>query len=383
MNPLTRHLYSFLGLHSFVIGLFLFYIPVYLFKTGYTIDWICLFIALTGIGFTMGLILWDRATKKVGLKWLIGFSFLSEWLLLSAFFMEKNLLFLICCGLLNGIFNCSFWMIQRFIFFETITPQNSGRKFGNFQIFVLIVLKTGIFIGGVLLEKSGYLSVYILAGFLIFTGSFFFIFKNRTIDLPFSVRKSKPISLSSVIGFHDAYRSRIIFAIDGGFLYLESYFWVISLFIIVRSNYFNLGILVIFLTIVFSLLFILIKNRMDQYHTDTLYRFTAFAYALSWVLRAVLNTVPEGVKTILLLSVITFFTSLFRLAFNKRFFDIAKATTGHGYILLKSYFSQFFLAVIALAGSIFLQDYPPVKALEHTYLFFAPLSLIYLIYRRP
>ena len=139
MISLTRNLYSFLGLHSFLIGMFPFYIPVYLYKAGFSLAQICFFIAITGIGFCSSLYLWDRISKRVSLRYLIVFSFLSELILLTLFFIEKEMIFIVISGFFNGIFNCSFWMIQRLLFLDTITVQNSGEKFGNFQIFVLLL----------------------------------------------------------------------------------------------------------------------------------------------------------------------------------------------------------------------------------------------------
>lgn len=378
----TQNFYSFLGVHSFLIGLFPFYIPVYLYKAGFPLGQICCFIAITGFGFCSSLYLWDRISKRASLRYLIVFSFLSEFILLTLFFLEKDMIFIIIAGFFNGVFNCSFWMIQRLLFLETITPQNSGKKFGNFQIFVLLVLKIGILAGGAMLEKSGFLSVYIFSAGIVMIAVLFFMQKNPGIKLNTSVVSARPVGLKFAAGYKDLFNSKTVFAVDGVFLYLESYFWMISLFLIVRQSYWKLGVLVIFLMVLFGGIFLMIKNSIDQLPTHKMYAAAVFLYSLSWVLRGVLSEKLNTVSLLLLLSVITFGTSIFRLAFNKRFFDIATATTGHEYILVKSYFSQFFVAVVGLLGFSMLGPGDAVEQLSTVYMTAAFISFIYLFYIR-
>ncbi len=375
-----QSLYSFLGIHSFLIGLFPFYIPVYLYKTGFSLAQICCFIAITGISFCISLYLWDRISKRVSLRWLILFSFFSEFALLTLFFLGKDMSFILISGFFNGIFNCSFWMIQRLLFMDTITPQNSGKKFGNFQIFVLLVLKMGIFAGGVMLEKSGYLSVYIFSVGIVIIATLFFLQKGHGIELDTKIVTASPLCLRMVAGYKDRFNSKFVFAIDGIFLYLESYFWIISLFLIVRQSYWKLGLLVIFLTLLFGAVFVMIKNSIDRLPANKMYIAAVCLYSLSWILRGVLSERLGTSLLILLLAVITFCTSIFRLALNKRFFDIAKSTTAHEYIFVKSYFSQFFLAVFALAGFFLLGSGDILEQLSTVYLTSALISFVYLFY---
>jgi MFS family permease len=385
MALLTRSLYSFLGVHSFLIGLFPFYIPVYLYKTGFSLAQICCFIAITGFGFCISLYLWDRISKRLSLRYLILLSFLSEFVLLSLFFLEKDMSFILLSGFFNGVFNCNFWIVQRLLFIDTITPQNSGKKFGNFQIFVLIVLKAGIFAGGIMLEKSGYLSVYIFSAAIVMAAALFFWQRGIELTLDTKIITARPLNLKFVTGYKDRFNSRFVFAVDGIFLYLESYFWIISLFLIVRQSYWKLGVLVIFLMVVFGAIFVMIKNSIDLLPGNKMYTTAVVLYSVSWILRAVLSDRLNTVSLFLLLAVITFCTSIFRLAFNKRFFDLAKSATAHEYIFVKSYFSQFFLAVLALAGFLLLPVLMPgnvVEQLSRVYLAAALISFVYLFYIR-
>lgn len=380
----TRRLYSFLGVHSFLIGLFPFYIPVYLYSSGFSLSRICYFLAATGTGFCLSLFLWDRISKNVPLHYLIIFSFLSEFILLTLFFLEKDMIFIVIAGLFNGTFNCNFWIIQRLLFLETITPQNSGKKFGNFQIFVMVILKLGIFVGGAMLEKTNYFILYLFSAGIVVAVVFYFFHRGSGVEFDSKVMTARPLSMRSVVKYRDRFNSRTVFAVDGIFLYLESYFWVISLFLIVRQSYLNLGILVVFLTFIFGSVFVLIKNSIDKIHLKKMYSIAIMLYCISWILRGILCENMDNFSLLLLLAIITFSTSIFRLVFNKRFFDIAKTTTTFEYIIVKSYFSQFFLSVFFIFLSFFMYTSGEViQRLSNIYFLAAPVSLIYFIYRQP
>jgi multidrug transporter EmrE-like cation transporter len=198
------------------------------------------------------------------------------------------------------------------------------------------------------------------------------------------IRAGKPLLLGDLWRFRDRQHSKIIFALDGFFLYMESYFWLVSLFLLVKKSFFNLGLLVIFLAVVFGIIFFFIKNRIDHSNTQKVYLLAVILYMASWYMR---GFVGKGMDTSVLyplLISITFCTSFFRLAFNKRFFDHAKATGGSRYILLKSYYSQFFLSLI-FAGLACYYSFSPqlskvVQALGYTYFAAGGLALIYLLY---
>ena len=155
MPHTSKQFYQFLGIHSFLIGLFPFFIPVFLWQQGFNLAQISFFIAITGIGFVLSLWVWDRAHKRINFLHIIAASFAIEILLLLTVFLLGGSVFLPLLALLNGAYNCFFWITQRALFFETISPENTGRKFGNFQIFVVIILKAGVFCGGLLLDKTG------------------------------------------------------------------------------------------------------------------------------------------------------------------------------------------------------------------------------------
>lgn len=379
---LGRLFYVFTGVHSFLIGLFPFYIPVYLYTIGLTLSEICLFIAATGIGYCLTLFFWDRICRKISFSTLIVWSFFSEYLLLSFFFIETESLLVVLAGLVNGIFNCSFWTIQRLLFVKSISQENSGRNFGNSQLFVLVVLKAGILLGGYFLEHWGFWILYLFSGAIVLLSVAFFSSRGMAAHTTEAIQRSQPLRISAVFRFKDMFHSRWVFIIDGVFLYLESYFWVISLFIIVRESFLKLSLVVIMLAVIFGVIFLFIKNSIDRLPRQKVYIAAVTLYAFSWWLRGFLNENLAPVNMLWLLTLIASCTSVFRLSFNKRFFDNAKLTIAHEYIFMKSYISQFFIGVFfvvmacgfSIPGSV-------ADQLSGLYHFAAITSFFYLVYR--
>ncbi len=381
MDRSSKTFYLFLGFHSFLLGLFPFFLPVYLFKSGANLSDVSWFICCTGIGFTITLWLWDHLRTD---------SFLLS--ITCSFILEIGLLFLVVQGaplpllaLVNGMYSCLYWTIQRVLFFDGGNSDSSGRRFGNVQIFVLIVLKIGIILGSLLLENSGLLSVFLLSVFVGAMGIILFFSLSGSVQLPFALQQQKPVSFPEIVTFSDTCNSRVIFIVDGVFLYLESYFWLISLFIIVGQSFTRLGILVVFLALFLALLFYFIKNRIDHADRQRMYIFSVVLYTLSWGLRAGLTDGLNYTVQICFILLIAFCTSFFRLAFNKRFFDTAQKGTGYHYLFIKSYYSQISITIIfgflawaiAERGSVEMvlrSCYLSAALFAAVYLFFKPVS---------
>lgn len=127
---------------------------------------------------------------------------------------------------------------------------------------------------------------------------------------------------------------------DSVFLYPESYFWLITVFLLVGGSFSRPGLLVIALAIVLGVLFYLIKNSIDRTDKRLLYTCSVLFSIVSWGLRACFD---EPVDYTMLL--ISFSTAFFRLAFNSRFFDSAEKGSLYQYLFFKSYYSQASLAV--------------------------------------
>ena len=107
---------------------------------------------------------------------------------------------------------------------------------------------------------------------------------------------------------------------------------------------------------IFGGLFFIVKNSIDRLGKQQMFILAVVLYSLSWVIRALINDELSLLVLFILLVLVTFATSFFRLALNKRFYDLARESGAHRYLILKSYYSQLSLIVcfliIALLASI-------------------------------
>lgn len=379
MGSLSRTYYLFLGFHGFLLGLFPFFLPVYLYKNSVSLSEIALFVSISGFGFVLTLWSWDRL-RKHRLRGMIIASLLFELSVLFCVYMGADLSLI---ALFNGGYSCLYWMTQRILFFSAVSSDNSGRNFGNFQIFVLVVLKMGIFVGSMLLEKYSLTAVCFLSLAVVIIALFAFLLsRTYSLEIPPALQVQQPIRLSELISFKDRYGSRLVFALDGVFLYLESYFWLISLFLLVGESFVKLGLVVIVLALVLGILFYLIKNRIDRLQPQKVYGGAVLLYALSWAMRGSISGDMNFSLQMCMIVSIAFCTSFFRLAFNKRFFDLAGSSTGYKYIFLKSYYSQFFLAFAFLILGAILKNFSEgEELLPFLYWISGGLTFLYLKYK--
>ncbi len=380
MRELTRTFYQYLGLHSLLIGIFPFFIPVFLWKQGFELGEISLFIAAAGLGFCLGLYAWDRLRRGISLFALILVSLLLELLLLwNVYVLGMRFNVLLLLGVCYGVYNSFFWTTQRALFFERLEPGNSGRRYGNLQIYVGLMLQVGIVAGGVLLEQAGYGYVVMVSAILGLAGLVMFQWQKPS--TPQALIAFAPVSLGAILSFRDADGSRMAFIIDGVYLFLESFFWVISLFLLAHESFARLGLLVLSLALIFGLMFYLLKNTIDRLGRRRIYRISVVLYAASWGLRALVDDdLPLAVLFVALV-LITFCTSFFRLAMNKRFYDLARETLSHRYLVLKSYYSQLtILVVFALFGLVVLDEPRSETLLGPVYWFAAAGALLFLRY---
>ncbi len=300
-------------------------------------------------------------------------------LVASAFFASTSSVAILVLGIANGLYNGYFWTTQRTLFLQLLGQNDTGKRYGNFQIFVTVFLKVGILIGGWLLDAGGL--PWLLGLSTIVGGISSWWFYRRAQSQP--LHQTPRVRFIQALRYQDKHRSSTVFTADGFFLFLESHYWTLSLFVLADENYARLGIIVVVLALLFGLLFYLIKNTIDTIAVSKVYKTAVWLYALSWLLRCFVSNEIGSTELLTLLLVITFCSSFFRLAFNKRFFDIAQSNKGIDYLIIKSYQSQFFLGwgFLATAGLLAITDSTGAGSLALLYATAALGSLVYLRYR--
>lgn len=383
MQNLSRTFYLFSAIHSFLLGLLPIFIPVILWDKGLDISHIAWFIALSAFGFLVALYGWDRLRAKGNWALIIAFSFILQMLLVGVLICDAQWLLLSVGALINGAAGCFYWSTQRLLFQSITSNKNSGDTFGNFQILVMICLKVGILIGSFMLNGEYINSLILLSLLTSLTG--FFLLRRLIQQTDNLLNQQQPVafSLSKVLSFKDCYHSKSIFIVDGLFLFLESYFWVLTLYMLTKESLLKLGLLIVALSILLAVIFFVVKKVIDKTNAQRIFVISTVGYALAWFLRAQLDLQHDDLTLYGGMLFIAFLSSFFRLAFNKRFYDIASINNPIYYIVAKSYYSQFMIIVFFALIAIFTTSVNgAINQLQIIYYMAMPLVFVYLLYGR-
>lgn len=338
MVKANRFFFQFAGIHAFLMGLLPFYIPVLLWQQGYALWQLSFFIALTGLGFLLAIPLWKNFYWNNQWNKILRISLILESLLFASVLFMAALplsISLLIISLLNGAYLCFYWTSQRTLFTQLEQgPSNkyphgaaTGNNFGNFQIVVMVLLKAGILLSAFLLDQGLDVLLMVLSFFVALLGVCYLqVDVKAESALDVNLMSTGSTSTDSAVVLDRP--SRIVFYLDGIFLYLESYFWLLSLYLVAQQDIMQLGVLVVLLTLLLSAVFWLIKSRIDAFPTHTVFQLAIIGYAISWLLRAEvgfdLDSAMSFEVNYPLILLIAFLTSFFRLSFNKRFFDHAR-----------------------------------------------------------
>ena len=339
MQQDKKTFYLYLGMHSLLIGVFPFYVPVYLWQSGLDLAQISLLIAVTGMGFYLSLLSWDRLRHRVGLNHLLLLVTLLFFLLLASVPMvERSTVSAFFLALAYGTYNGFFWTTQRALFIEVMDPNRAGQAYGNFQLFVFAALQVGILAGGWLLQSNGFGWLIVFCAGIALFGSVLLVATKPV--YPDALQDTKTLTWKVISSFKDEHKSRSMFVVDGFFLFLESFFWLISLFLLAHESFTRLGLVVIVLAVIFGGLFFVLKDTIDRLGKRQMFLLAVALYSVSWVIRSMVDDELSLLALFILLVLITFATSFFRLALNKRFYDLARENGAHRYLILKSYYTQ-------------------------------------------
>jgi hypothetical protein len=291
-------------------------------------------------------------------------------------------------------------MTQRTLFTHLAHPiansssknSSTGNNYGNFQLVVIVLLKVGIFVSAFLLDQGLEVVLFVVTLVINILAWPFLKAAINAEKIPALPTQNKPILFNKSTG--------AVFFVDGIFLYLESYFWLLSLYLIAQQDVMQLGLLVIVLTLLLAGLFWLLKSRIDATAINIIFPLAVIGYGISWLLRGYIghnfDTITGFIYPLILL--IAFLTSFFRLSFNKRFFDHANHYRSDPknvikYLMHKSYLSQWgiliFFSTLALllATSVTFSDNSPSinigNQLSWIYGLVAFGVLLYSLYAQP
>ncbi|MCY4472848.1 MAG: hypothetical protein OXC07_08570 [Kistimonas sp.] len=385
------YFYQFSATHAFLTGLLSFFIPVILWRTHHSLALLAGFISLSGAGFLGFLVLWEKIrTSPFILLTLLG-SYIAN--AVTAVILALGLTgngVIVILALLNGFYGCFYWLSLRTLFVSRPTMIKnrsvSGNRFGNFQLTVAICLKTGLLLGSLLIGNQQTAWLVLVFSFVLL-GIGLTLACTRQTNHPLSAALAAPsVRIMDLRQWATRTGVRPVFVVDGLFLFLESYFWILSLYFLGSQSLSRLGLIVVSLAVLLSFLFFFIKRWIDASHAIRVFRLALVLYAGSWILRALVDDIVQPTLLTATILVIAFTTSFFRLSFNKLFFDRIEPGNALVCILAKSWYTQMGVAIFfgLLALMLMFQGAEPAGSQTLSYIYWcsAPLALFYLLYSR-
>ena len=403
LNLNLKHTFNvFVSVHFFLNGLLPLYVPIFLIQRGYDLAWVSGFVSVSTVGFLAALYVWKKWYFSHGLKPILVASFLAQMCLISSLALLDHKLWLIVSAVLYGVVNCFLWTSQRVLFIDLLSvstrqpipSKNSveptGRLLGNFQILAVVAIKLGLLIGAFLLAHD---SLGLLVGLaaLVSIGAAVSLFKAVSHSILritlFNEKLNKTtLTWKRMLIYRDRHFSRLMFYIDGAFLFAESFFWVLSLYFLSQQNIQQLSFLLVALSVVLGLVFWLLKNYIDRLNTQKVYLVAVLGYVVSWGLRAHASVDMEPYLINLVILMVAFLTAFFRLSFNKRLFDNSKSESPLAYILAKTYCSQvgamvFFAGLAAIFYFYSSEFHIGIDHLNVIYWLLTIFSGLYLLYQ--
>lgn len=357
--------FRFAAIHSLLMGLLPFFIAIVLWKQGFLLWQLSAFIAITGLGFLVTLPAWHKLEQQNRWSTLLATSLILEVVLVAAILWVPDNALSILVALINGAYLCFYWMSQRTLFTRLSSSigtsshssekSSTGNSYGNFQLVVMVLLKVGILVSAFLLEQG--LEVVLFMVTLVINVLAWPLLKSTLSAEHVTVLPTQ----DSAIPFNSSKSTGIVFFIDGIFLYLESYFWLLSLYLIAQQDVMQLGLLIVVLTVLLACLFWLLKKRIDAVPMNIIFPLAITGYGISWLLRGYIGHDFDAMNnfTYPLILLIAFLTSFFRLSFNKQFFDHANRYGADPrnvtkYLMQKSYLSQWGIVIFFSALALLL-----------------------------
>ena len=159
-----------MSLNSFAMSFVAVFIPIYLFKLGYSFQMIMVWMMIHHATLLISAFIAVRVSNKIGLVHSLHIRFillLSYFLLLLFGLKDIPLLFYII-PVLSGAEAAFYWIPLNILFVRNTKEENMGKSMSHFFVVPKAISMAGPLIGGLIAVYLGFNALFILAMFLLF-----------------------------------------------------------------------------------------------------------------------------------------------------------------------------------------------------------------------
>ncbi len=348
LNDPMNKLYFYLAMLTFVKSLIGIFVPVYLYKLGYSLVEILLY--TIGIGF-MYLILIPISIKtinKIGFKYtLLLTTPIYLFHIVTLNFLDSGILFYHLSWISFGIYVSFFWPAMHSEIAVSGSKKHRGSQLGTLQIISTIVATLAPLIGGIFLDSVGYGYLLILAFFILFIG-FIPLFFSK--DIKINDYDFNYLDYLRLIKDKKTKNSKLAFISEGIELSIIGvHIWPILVFILLSQSFVKFGMLlsaVSILSVIFILYFKKFIDNNDKNKTlNMITKVMSFNYLLKSLVLFMGSFFLYFVETIGKLVQNTFSISYYSIFYNN-----ASKMEYLDYIILR----ELYLHISKIIGMIFI-----------------------------
>lgn len=331
-------IYFFHALTTFGKNLIGIFVPVYLFKIGYSISSVVLYSILFAF---MGLVLLPLSFKliqKIGFKLSLIISipiYLIHILVLN--YVGSSLLYFNLAWFTYGLYALIFW--PAFHIEVAYFGNNKSRtsEIGTIQILSTIFGTLAPLIAGFVLETSSYYNLFILTSVIILIATIPLIFSEdiKVKQIDFSYKKSYELIKNNKFK-----NTKNTFKFDGINHILSVIIWPIILFILLKESFFKLGSLITVLSFFSVILMFYLKNYFNENNKEKYFKIITKILSLNWFFKSLLY-----LTSFIFLIIVEIISKLgeyiYAVLFNSIFYNNLKNKDYFEYLLVTEIYFKF------------------------------------------
>lgn len=320
---------AMLTLAKSMIGIF---IPIYLYKLGYSIIDILLYTIGQSLIYLILIPISTKIIQKIGFKYTILLSTPIYLIHLTTLnFLSSSPIFFHLAWISFGVYTAIFWPAMHSEIALNGSNKHRGSQMGTLQIIITIVATLAPFIGGTFLEISSYWNLLILITTIIILGTIPMLLSKDVKIQKFEFEFKDYIKL---IKNKKVNNSKIAFASEGIEWLLNITIWPILVFILLNQSFLKLGILLTIVSIISIIIILYIKKILDKKDKNKILKIITKIMSLNWMLKSsilffgsfflyFIETIGKLIQT------------LFNISYSSIFYNNAKKIGYMDYIILR------------------------------------------------
>ena len=287
LNKELKEIYTSVAFRAFAFGLVGIFIPVYLYKLGYSLNSIFLFYISYYISYIIFSLISSWLVKHMGVKHMMFLSippvlvFFVLLTMLGDWHTPVSLL-----GFVLGISSSTYWIGYHLEFTKFSDAKNRGQQIGLRNIFASLFTIFAPAIGGVVIAFGGFIALFI-AVLIIFVASIIPLFMSKDIF------PKKVIKFSRIFKKRNFRKDILPNAVGSILSVAYSDIWPLIIFLSFASEYETLGML-FSVAMLLGLIFTYVAGKLDDKKSVvTIFRLGGMVNAFVWIGRIFISGITS------------------------------------------------------------------------------------------